>query len=317
MAREFSDEELFRAAGLTPPPTRETKSLTDEELFKIAGVEPPAVTKAVTPEVPPREVSILDKTNAFFLGAADALLDTSEGIIQTVEQFTRSEEANRRQNEQFTKNRAKRERRIQQLTKGAEGFATAGRLTADIALAAAVPTARIPGVLGRIGAQALTGATIAGVQFTPEGGSKLAQAGLGAALGGGLGALGAGVGAVTPTVKGTLVGAAEKVGLPVSLGQITGSPAIQAMERRLATIPIVGTRGFFQKQAKSAAKQADDILASAERAAPGASGLSDDLLETLRRTEKAVRTKSKDLYDDVEKIARESGNIRIRPETRS
>lgn len=134
-----------------------------------------------------------------------------------------------------------------------------------------VPTLPIPGgvaggILKRLGTSALAGGAMGAAQFTPEGGSTLANTLLGAG-GGALGSAalsGAGkvVNAARGKAKTPVSDLAEKLGIRTTLGEETGNPVTQKVETWLESVPsVLGLGGFRKKQRQEAENASRNLLA--------------------------------------------------------
>lgn len=135
------------------------------------------------------------------------------------------------------------------------GAGTAGDITGQVVQSAVMPVGGAATGLGRMGLSALAGGVQAGMQPVGTNGSRLADA----AMGAGMGAAGQGVAnmvgaAIRPAVAGdparqAAVDWANANGATMSLGDITGAPFTQRIEKVLSNLP--GSRGFYKDATQS------------------------------------------------------------------
>ncbi len=134
------------------------------------------------------------------------------------------------------------------------------------------PTFLVPGggIAGGIGRRALTsglsGALVGAAEPTKTGESAGMNVALGAASGAGVSGLLSGAGKVFNVATGNVAKTAEsrlseKFGIRTTLGEATNNPLTKRIETWLDAIPIVGLKGFREKQQAEAESAAKSFLA--------------------------------------------------------
>lgn len=171
------------------------------------------------------------------------------------------------------------------------------------------------GPAATVGGRALQGAGIgalsSGVMPVEEGGSRLQNALIGAGVGGGMGALtaagGKGYRALRgdnkTAVTGPLAALSEEFDVPLTVGELRGSPGLQRTEQMLERVPLVGTAGFRQKQGKALSDAAQKLAGKYA----GVSDVGEELQGSLGRTLRRNKVLAADLYDEVGKEAAKQG----------
>lgn len=165
-----------------------------------------------------------------------------------------------------------------------------------------LPFVTVPGgvqgrALTRAATAGLAGAGVGAAQFVPEGESRGMNALEGALLGGGtslgMSAIGKGVNAVTGKT------APDPYGVPLTLGEQTGSPFAQRMESMLERAPSVLGIGAFRKKQNDAAQDAASNFLAKYVADP----VSGDIAQGNREFVKGLYDEAKEIVSGVtEKI---------------
>lgn len=171
-----------------------------------------------------------------------------------------------------------------------------------------------------VGGRALQGAGIgalsSGVMPVEEGGSRLQNALIGAGIGGGMGALtaagGKGYRALRgdnkTAVTGPLADLSDEFKVPLTVGELRGSPGLQRTEQMLERVPLVGTAGFRQKQGKALSDAAQKLAGKY----PGVSDVGEELQGSLARTLAKNKALAAELYDQVgEAAAKQGGTVTL------
>lgn len=171
-----------------------------------------------------------------------------------------------------------------------------------------------------VGGRALQGAGIgalsSGVMPVEEGGSRLQNALIGAGIGGGMGALtaagGKGYRALRgdnkTAVTGPLADLSDEFKVPLTVGELRGSPGLQRTEQMLERVPLVGTAGFRQKQGKALSDAAQKLAGKYS----GVSDVGEELQGSLARTLAKNKALAAELYDQVgEAAAKQGGTVTL------
>jgi len=176
------------------------------------------------------------------------------------------------------------------------------------------------GPAATVGGRALQGAGIgalsSGVMPVEEGGSRLQNALIGAGIGGGMGALtaagGKGYRALRgdnkTAVTGPLADLSDEFKVPLTVGELRGSPGLQRTEQMLERVPLVGTAGFRQKQGKALSDAAQKLAGKYA----GVSDVGEELQGSLARTLSKNKALAAELYDQVgEAAAKQGGTVTL------
>lgn len=215
--------------------------------------------------------------------------------------------------DQFTQN-AQDERQLFTDNLGDSTAASAGRFAGNVLPTLVVPGGVAGGALTRAGTAALSGAATGGLGFVPEGGSRLENAALGGLFGFGSSATMSGLGAGMNALKTTgrpaseIETLAQQFDVPVTAGEVRGSPSLQALETQLERVPGVGIRGFRERQSealKSAATKLKDQFSGPDDVGTALQG-------SLTRTYQAAKNKASRLYDQVGK-ASQTAKTKVTP----
>ncbi|MGO9139156.1 MAG: hypothetical protein ACLP9S_13835 [Syntrophales bacterium] len=144
--------------------------------------------------------------------------------------------------------------------------AGAGELTGGTLPYMAMPGGAEEAFIHRLIASMVQGGTIGALQPTSEGESRLANTGIGAVTGGAGQSVVSGGGKVINALRGKELPASEisdlsnKYGIRTTLGEVTKNPNIERAETWLEVLPIVGLKGFRDKQQKEASTAAKEYL---------------------------------------------------------
>lgn len=191
-----------------------------------------------------------------------------------------------------------------------------------------VVTTPIPGagqgatVAARMGSSALANAAASGVQFVPEGESRLLNMGLGGIFGAGGQLLGEGLGRFgrkiinTFTRQGmddtarTVIEAGEKANVPVYFDDVTQSANAKRAGQLAEHVPVVGTGGGRAAQAQAAQEAVERKLVELK-----ADGLSDDyfgeIQSSLKANLRSLKQTAKSLYDRAEQALDPLGEVPV------
>lgn len=218
--------------------------------------------------------------------------------------------------DEFTK-QAEEERALYEQGLGDSTAAGIGRFVGNVAPTLLVPGGAAGGALMRAGTAGASGAAIGGAGFVPEGGSRLEQAALGGLMGGAgsLAMSGLGKGMEKLSQLNRPVSEIEQLSkqfdVPVTMGEVSRSPSLQALETQLERVPGVGIRGFREGQSNS-------LKAAAEKLRGQFDTGSDDVGVTLQRSLgksfENARKKATKLYDVVNK-ASENAKTKVIPDS--
>ena len=230
---------------------------------KVAEIEQgPTISQQVVRTVVGGIQSVIDQARSQTIGVGRGLTSAYEGITQPFRGPEFSQEA---QSERELYERAKaQESPLRRFQMGA------GELIGETAPYAAIPGAAAGATLPtRIGAGMAAGGLIGATQFVPPGTdplkSRVGGAGLGALTGGatvlGLEPLRMGASkmeGVVPPSEQALMPQADKLGVPLSMGDIRGGPGTK-LETMLEAVPVVGMGRYRAKQQTKAQQAAETV----------------------------------------------------------
>lgn len=201
-------------------------------------------------------------------------------------------------------------------------YSMAGRIGADVGVGMAFR----PGVRGGMAAGAALEGPLTPAE-EPTGGDILTRAGRGAVLGGmggaltsgGTSALGRGLnvarGRYADPEYARRMELFREAGVPASIGDITQSPAVMAIENLAQKVPLSGRREFLEQQAKALEEVVEG--APARIAGPVPSATREDIGQTLQRSIKEKYKQAKDeagrRYEAVSDLVRQSGAPPVPP----
>lgn len=189
--------------------------------------------------------------------------------------------------------------------------AKAGQFIGNVAATGWIPGGAAGGVLRRAGTSALAGGAASALAPTVEGESRLKNIGVGAATGGAVsGALGLGGkayrgfrGDKSADVATDLAKQGKIFDVDLTVGELRQSPAFQRIETTLERVPLVGTRGFRDKQSHQLARAARGL---ADQFNQGIDDVGEELQSSLTRSLNTARTQASRMYDDVGTAAQQA-----------
>ena len=219
--------------------------------------------------------------------------------------------------EEFTKANqraiAERNKQLAERHPGQTGSVAIGKVLGEIAPALAVPGGafarigtRLLGSAGKLAGGAATGAAVGAMQLVPEGGSRLSNTLIGAALGTGASAVGSILGKVpglksarklakkvkqadiTPKATAKSQLAAKRLGTTLTPGEATQAPLLRGAEGRLTP----SKKGILEAT-KATAKRADTLKTK----------MKDTVQSVLPKgtTSKQVKAMTQKMYEDISK----------------
>lgn len=312
---------LFEMYGVQPP---QQKKKQGRNLFEMYGVEPPqqyqppkGATVLPPIEVRPNEPepTLLDKAGYFGQGLIQGGQQFGQGFgqlgrmageglgvldPQSVERYNRQVEADRAA--------------FEQSPAGQSGWGQTGEFIGEMA-PGFVPLlgnfAKGASLAGKVGVGAAESGIYGGLQYTPEGQSRFANAAGSALAGGGVtGALALPGMALRGALRGRNVQPMKEAmqqfsdsGVNPSLGQITGRRSIQGLENIVAKAP--GAQGrmgdFFERQQRGVTNKVNEISGRlAPNADPETAGLA--IKSGIDNYSKQFRIKSRKLYGELDKF---------------
>lgn len=179
-----------------------------------------------------------------------------------------------------------------------------GRFVGNVAATAWIPGGGAASIPTRMATAALAGGASASLMPTKPGESRMNNAAMGAVGGGvGSGILGAGGkfirglrGDKSAKVAQELAEQSKKFDVPLTVGELRQNPAFQRIEQMLERVPVVGTRGFREKQATGLSRAAKAL---ADNYGKGIDDVGEELQGSLSRSLASSKTQASKLYDEV------------------
>jgi hypothetical protein len=128
-----------------------------------------------------------------------------------------------------------------------------GEFLGNAAPYAAIPGGVAGGIMRRIGSSALSGGMVGALQPTAKGESATLNAAIGALTAGGISGLLGGASKIGNVVTGNIpetdaMKLARRHGISITLGEATDNPLWKTAESWLERVPIIGMKGFREKQ---------------------------------------------------------------------
>lgn len=221
--------------------------------------------------------------------------------------------------DQFTQS-AQSERDLYQQGLGDSGAAGFGRFVGNVAPTLLVPGGVAGNVLQKAGTAGLAGAGVGAIGFVPEGGSRLENTALGGLFGSGASTVLSGLGKGMTALKSIRKPVSEieqlskQFDVPVTMGEVSNSPALRALETQLERAPGVGIRGFREGQSTALKTAAEKLKGQFDA---GADDVGTTLQRSLSKSFESARKKATKLYDVVGKASQAAKSLVSPAKTRA
>jgi hypothetical protein len=213
--------------------------------------------------------------------------------------------------DKFTQN-AQEERALYNQGLGDSTAASAGRFAGNVLPSLVVPGGVAGNALTRAGTAGLAGVATGGLGFVPEDGSRLEQAALGGLFGAGGSAAMSGVGAGLEKLSqlrkpiSEIEQLSKQFDVPVTMGEASSSPSLQALETQLERVPGVGIRGFREGQSQALKTAAEKLRGQFDT---GGDDVGVTLQKSLGKSFDTARKKATKLYDIVGQASQQAKSM--------
>lgn len=211
-------------------------------------------------------IGSMGRAEKFLVGTGKGMIDVYTGIKQRGAEIGEKAGLVDKNTLENIKKDVKANREVFQPLADESTSANIGEFIGQAAPTLVVPGGVAGGFLKRAATSALSGGAVGAIQPTVEGESLAGNIAKGAGAGGlASGVISAGGKLVNTVAKKSNLSkvseAAKKFGVRTTLGEDIGNPVVAKAETWLESIPIIGLKGFREKQQKEAAVAAKDFMA--------------------------------------------------------